>query len=83
MILYPQVNIKEWCEQYKIETKDSPCLKCKEEFPFTIAIAAKKWRGVTQEPHGCGHEYIRSILVPIGEEAKDWQRILNGDINDK
>ena len=77
-ILYPKVNIQEWCKMYNLEITNDPCVKCGVTFPFTIAIAHKDWRGIMQEPHDCGPEYVQSILRPVGENEKEWAKILGG-----
>jgi len=77
-VLYPSGDLDEWCERYKIEIIKSPCTKCNKSYPFTKAFAAKGYRGVTQEPHDCGPEYVQSIFRPIGESEKEWIRILMG-----
>lgn len=81
-ILYPEVNIQEWCKLYDLEITDDPCIKCGKVFPFTIAIASKEWRGVTQEPHDCGPRYAQSILRPVGENEKQWN-ILMGIVKEE
>lgn len=80
MIVYPQVDVKEWCAQYKIETTEDACINCKKIIPYEVPIASKNWRGVIQKVHDCGHEYVRSILVPIGKEADDWKNIVFGEL---
>lgn len=59
------VDVKEWAEKYDISLKPSACVKCKKLFEFTIPVALKKYRGVTQEPHECGPEYTQLRVVPI------------------
>lgn len=78
-ILYPQVDIKEWCDRYKIELTEDYCRKCKVVYPFTTPIAHKDWRGVTQDIHECGPGYRQYILRPIGKNEDEWNRILMGE----
>lgn len=76
MILYPQVDAQEWIDRHKLEAVPNPCLKCKVIFPYTIPVASKNWRGITQQEHGCGKEYTQTILTPIGKEKDEWMELL-------
>lgn len=77
-VLYPQVDLKEWCERYDIELTEDPCVKCGQVYPFTTPIALKDWRGVTQDIHDCGPVYRQYILRPIGQEEKNWEKFCWG-----
>jgi len=78
-VIYPDTDPKEWAETHKIELKERQCVKCKKMFPCDIPIALKGYRGFQIKEHGCGEEFIRSVMVPVGENKEKWDKALFGE----
>ena len=76
MSLTPVEDIKKWAEKYGINLNPKPCSKCDKIFPYTKPIAFKNYRGVTQDMHDCGENYIQIRVVPSNEETiEKWNNI--------
>jgi hypothetical protein len=69
-MIYPDVDVQEWCEHYRITIKIGHCLCCGKELMPSIPFAHKDWRGVTSAPHGCPERYDHKWLVSVDKDRR-------------
>lgn len=78
-MIYPDVDLKSWCERYGLEIKRRACLHCGQVFETTVPVAVKGYRGLQAPLHECGEKYVGSIFVPVGrKEIKFWMDFKGG-----
>jgi len=75
-MIYPDVNIEEWCKRYRLEIRSHKCLCCGDQQITSMPWASKHWRGLIAPTHGCGESYRFSVAVEISTEGQqDWKNI--------
>lgn len=76
-MINPIVDVKDWCERYKIKNGTSTCVNCHYEHEMNVPIAIPGYRGVMMEDHGCPIEFRRITFVPISKEKIEfWKSVL-------
>jgi hypothetical protein len=67
-MIYPQVDLQEWCDRYSLKPITRPCKGCGKEFETKLPVATKMCRGLAAELHECGENYRLVVLRPIDQK---------------
>ena len=78
-MMFPQVELEEWCSTYGLKVLEKQCQGCKKYFPVDIPFAIKGYRGLSMKDHGCGDDFGVSVVVPVGDKKDKWRELLFGE----
>lgn len=78
-VVYPKVDPKEWAEKYGIHPRKGLCCPvCKKEVVPSVPFAFKGVRGLETADHGCKANGCPAVMVPVGEDAREWKALIKG-----
>ena len=77
-MIYPDVDVKKWCEKYGIEEGKSSAQNAGKISP--LILQQQGVQGLVSMDHGCGKGYSPSMWVPVGDEREEWNGIFKGEI---
>lgn len=72
-MLFPlDTDYRIWAKRYGIGVGKYKCLKCGMDIITNIPFAIKGYRGLKSLDHGCGENYTRKVMTPVGKEEIDF-----------